>query len=80
MQLTHQNRRGGKRGIILLNGHHCPAACHPFLGCVPILDYHAVRGNIKVLKICMLDLIVVNVNECMNEPMNWLFSHPFLVK
>ena len=78
MQLTHQNRRGGKRGIIPFSGHHSPAACHPCLGCVPILDYHAVRGNIKALKMCMLDLMVVN--ECMNEPKNWLFPHPSLVE
>jgi len=31
-----------------------------------------------VLKVCLLDLIVVN--ECMNEPKNWLFSNPFLVE
>ena len=78
MQLTHQNRRGGKQGIIPFNGHHCTAARRPCLGCVPILDYHAARGNIKALKICMLDFVVVN--ECMNEPKNWLFSHPFLVE
>jgi hypothetical protein len=47
------------------------------LGCVPIPDYNVVRvrdrENIEALKICMLDLTVIVVNECMNEPKNWLF-------